>query len=65
MCKAIHKVAVAGIAPIGGQETVRMVKEAGSEAVFVEVDVYRATDKVYHTSDAWPGWRRHHQHRLY
>ena len=38
------KVAVADCAPPGGQETVRMIKEAGGEAVFVEVDVSKAAD---------------------
>lgn len=38
------KVAVADCAPQGGQETVRMIKEAGGEAAFVEVDVSKAAD---------------------
>ncbi len=38
------KVAVADIVVEGGEETVRMVKEAGGEAFFVKVDVSNAAD---------------------
>ncbi len=38
------KVAVADIVVEGGEETVRMVKEAGGEAFFIKVDVSNATD---------------------
>jgi len=38
------KVAVADYVPAGGQETVRMIKEAGGEAIFIEADVSKATD---------------------
>jgi len=38
------KVAVADCVPAGGQETVRMIKEAGGEAIFIEVDVSKAAD---------------------
>jgi NAD(P)-dependent dehydrogenase (short-subunit alcohol dehydrogenase family) len=38
------KVAVADWAPEGGRETVKMIKEAGGEAIFVEADVSQAAD---------------------
>ena len=38
------KVAVADYVPLGGQETVRMIKEARGEAIFIEVDVSKAAD---------------------
>jgi len=38
------KVVVADCAPAGGQETVRMIKETGGEAVFIESDVSKAAD---------------------
>ncbi len=38
------KVAVADYVPMGGQETVRMIKKAGGEAIFIEVDVSKAAD---------------------
>ena len=38
------RVAVADCVPAGGQETVRMIKEAGGEAIFIEVDVSKAAD---------------------
>ena len=38
------KVAVADIVVEGGEETVRMVKEAGGEAFFIKVDVANAAD---------------------
>lgn len=38
------KVAVADYAPIGGQETVGMIKEVGGEAFFIETDVSKADD---------------------
>ena len=38
------KVVVADYVPVGGQETVRMIKEAGGEAIFVEADVSKASD---------------------
>ena len=38
------KVAVADCVPAGGQETVRIIKEAGGEAIFIEVDVSKAAD---------------------
>ena len=38
------KVAVADIVVDGGEETVRMVKEAGGEAFFIKVDVSNAAD---------------------
>ena len=38
------KVAVADIVVEGGEETVRMVKEAGGEAFFIKVDVSNAAD---------------------
>jgi len=38
------KVAVADYVPAGGQETVKMIKEAGGEAIFIEVDVSKAAD---------------------
>jgi len=38
------KVAVADYVPAGGQETVRMVKKAGGEAIFIEVDVSKTAD---------------------
>jgi NAD(P)-dependent dehydrogenase (short-subunit alcohol dehydrogenase family) len=38
------KVAVGDYVPAGGQETVRMIKEAGGEAIFVKVDVSKATE---------------------
>ena len=37
--KESAKVAVADISPAGGEETVRLVREAGGEAVYVETDV--------------------------
>jgi len=38
------KVAVADRAPAGGQETVKMIKDSGSEAIFIEADVSKAAD---------------------
>jgi len=38
------KVVVADYVPAGGQETVRMIKEAGGEAMFVKADVSKAAD---------------------
>ena len=38
------KVAVADYDPAGGQDTVKMIKEAGGEAIFVEADVSNAAD---------------------
>jgi NAD(P)-dependent dehydrogenase (short-subunit alcohol dehydrogenase family) len=38
------KVVVADYAPVGGQETVRIIKEAGGEAIFIKVDVSKASD---------------------
>ncbi len=38
------KVAVADFVPEGGQETVKMIKEAGGEAAFVEADVSKSAD---------------------
>ena len=38
------KLAAADYDPAGGQETVRMIKEAGSEAIFIEADVSKAAD---------------------
>ncbi|MFC2058306.1 SDR family NAD(P)-dependent oxidoreductase [Chloroflexota bacterium] len=38
------KVAVADCVSDGGQETVRMVKEAGGDAIFIETDVSKAAD---------------------
>ncbi len=38
------KVVVADYAPDEGKETVRMIRDAGSEAIFVEADVRRADD---------------------
>ncbi len=38
------KVAIADYVPEGGQETVRLIKEAGGEAIFIEVDVSKAPD---------------------
>jgi len=38
------KVAVADYVPAGGQETVRMIEEAGGEAIFIEADVSKAAD---------------------
>jgi len=38
------KVAVVDWVPTGGQETVRMIKEAGSEAIFIEADVSKSDD---------------------
>jgi len=38
------KVAVADCVPAGGEETVKMIKEAGDEAIFIEVDVSKAAD---------------------
>ena len=37
-------VAVADIVPQGGQETVRLIGEAGGEAVFIQTDVRKAAD---------------------
>jgi NAD(P)-dependent dehydrogenase (short-subunit alcohol dehydrogenase family) len=38
------KVAVADFVPAGGQETVRRIKEAGGEAIFIRVDVSKAAE---------------------
>lgn len=38
------KVVVADFVPTGGQETVRMIKETGGEAVFVQADVSKAVE---------------------
>lgn len=38
------KVMVVDIAPAGGQDTVKMIKDAGGEASFVQADVSRAAD---------------------
>jgi len=38
------KVAVADYVPAGGQETVKLIKEAGGEAIFIEADVSKAAD---------------------
>lgn len=38
------KVAVADRAPAGGQETARMIKDSGGEAIFIEADVSKAAD---------------------
>ena len=38
------KVAVNDYVPAGGQETVKMIKEAGGEAIFLQADVSRAAD---------------------
>ena len=38
------KVIIADIAIVGGEETARMIKEAGGEALFVEADVSKAAD---------------------
>jgi len=38
------KVAAIDYAPAGGKETVRMIKEAGGEAIFIEADVSKAAD---------------------
>ncbi len=38
------KLMVADYVPAGGQETVRMIKEAGGEAAFIEVDVSKSAD---------------------
>jgi NAD(P)-dependent dehydrogenase (short-subunit alcohol dehydrogenase family) len=38
------KVAVVDYVPRGGRETVRMIKKAGGEAVFIEADVSKAAD---------------------
>ncbi len=38
------EVAVADYAPVGGQETVRLIKEAGGEAIFIEADVSKTAD---------------------
>ena len=38
------KVAVADYVPAQGQETVKMIKEAGAEAIFIEADVSKAAD---------------------
>ena len=38
------KVVVADYDPAGGQDTVKMIKEAGGEAIFVEADVSKAAD---------------------
>ncbi|RPJ04611.1 MAG: SDR family NAD(P)-dependent oxidoreductase, partial [Deltaproteobacteria bacterium] len=38
------KVVVADLAAKGGEETVRMVKEAGGESIFVQVDVSKSRD---------------------
>jgi NAD(P)-dependent dehydrogenase (short-subunit alcohol dehydrogenase family) len=38
------KVVVSDIVPQGGNETVRMIKEAGGEAIFVKADVSRTQD---------------------
>ena len=38
------KVVVADFAPQGGHETVKMIKEAGGQAVFVEVNVSKSAD---------------------
>lgn len=38
------KIVVADFVPQGGHETVKMLKEAGGEAVFVEVNVTRSSD---------------------
>jgi len=38
------KVAIADWAPEGGRETVKMLKEAGGEAIFIEADVSQAAD---------------------
>ena len=38
------RLAVADYAPEAGQETVRMVREAGGEAVFIETDVSKTAD---------------------
>src|SRR2546423_8076876 len=38
------RVMVADVAVEGGQETVRLIQEAGGEATFMQVDITRATD---------------------
>ena len=38
------KVAVADYVPEGGQETVKMIREAGGEAIFIEADVCKTAD---------------------
>jgi len=38
------RVAIADWAPEGGRETVKMIKEAGGEAIFIEADVSKAAD---------------------
>ncbi len=38
------KVAVADRAPAGGQETARMIKDSGGEAIFIKADVSKAAD---------------------
>jgi NAD(P)-dependent dehydrogenase (short-subunit alcohol dehydrogenase family) len=38
------KVAVADYVPAGGQETVKMIKDSGGEAVFIEADVSKTAD---------------------
>jgi NAD(P)-dependent dehydrogenase (short-subunit alcohol dehydrogenase family) len=43
-CKEGAKVAVADLSVEGGNETVRMIKETSGEAIFVKVDVTKATE---------------------
>ena len=38
------KVVVADVAPTSGEETVRLIREANGEAIFVHVDVSKAAD---------------------
>ncbi|HEY64450.1 MAG TPA: SDR family NAD(P)-dependent oxidoreductase, partial [Caldilineae bacterium] len=38
------KLVIADIAVEGGEETVRMIKEAGGDAIFVQTDVRRAEE---------------------
>jgi len=42
--KELARVVVADCAPRGGQETVKMIKEAGGDALYVQVDVSKTVD---------------------
>ena len=52
------KVAVADIAVAGGEETVRMIEEAGGEAIFVKTDVSKGAEVEALVSRAVDTWGR-------
>jgi NAD(P)-dependent dehydrogenase (short-subunit alcohol dehydrogenase family) len=57
-CREGAKVAVADIDAEGGEETVRGIKVAGGEAIFVPTDVSRAEDVAALVDKALERWGR-------